>query len=121
MSARPAVAILEDDLASADALAFILRDWGADPVHGLTCDELVGKLGGECAEVRYVIADFNIGPHPNGVEAARAFLKHAPAARVLILTGTFHRRGEVAALSAGFDLMFKPSRAEDIIAWLERA
>lgn len=117
----PLVAILEDDPSSADALEMILTDWGAAVVHALNAEALTAQLGSRIGELRYLISDYNIEGHPNGVDAARALLKQTPLMRVLILTGTFRRRAEAVAAAAGFDVLFKPARAADIINWLERA
>ena len=119
MAAPRLVAILEDDQSSADALALILTDWGAETIHAHTAEEVLARVG-DAGALSYLIADFNIGPNPNGVAAARTLLAAAPHLRVLILTGTFRRRGEAVANAEGFDVLFKPARAEEIIAWLER-
>lgn len=121
MASTRLVAILEDDPVSADALALILADWGAATMHAYTADDIVARLNGDLEKLHYVIADFNIGEHPNGVEAARALQAAAPHVRVLILTGTFRRRGEAVAQAQGFDVLFKPARADEIIGWLEKA
>ncbi|MGE0830898.1 MAG: response regulator [Hyphomonadaceae bacterium] len=119
MSSARTVAILEDDAAAADALTLILADWGAHTIHGLTAEDVLSRVE-RAEQLDYLIADFNIGAHPNGVSAARKLKEAAPHLRVLILTGTFQRRGEVIAQAEGYDVMFKPARAEEIIAWLEQ-
>lgn len=119
--AAPIVAILEDDEASADALSLIVSDWGAETVKAMRAEAILSQLGAHAARLACIIADFNIVDCPNGVEAAHALRAACPQARVLILTGTFHQRGEEIARDAGFDVMFKPARAEDIITWLARA
>lgn len=119
MGAAPIVAILEDDADSAEALALIVSDWGAETIRATTAAAVLQALGGR--DLGWIIADFNIEDCPNGVDAAAALLAARPGARVLILTGTFHQRGEEAARAAGHDVMFKPARADDIVAWLARA
>ncbi len=116
MSSPPLVGILEDDGPSADALSLIISDCGADSVHALTAADVLA-LASE-RRLSHLIADFNLGDVPNGVDAARELLAACPDLRVLILTGTFHKRGEVAAAAAGFDMMLKPARAEAIEAWI---
>lgn len=120
MTEKRIVAILEDDPASSDALAMIVSDWGAEIVQALTAADIVGILGGRACDIHCVIADFNIAGRPDGVTAARALQAAAPSARVLILTGSLQTDGETSAAAAGYDVIFKPARAEDIIAWLER-
>lgn len=119
--AAPIIAILEDDEASADALSLIVADWGAEPIKAMKAEAILAELGADTARLTWIIADFNIVDCPNGVEAAHAIRTICPHARVLILTGTFHQRGEEIARDAGFDVMFKPARAEDIITWLAAA
>lgn len=116
----PLVAVLEDDAGSAEALAMILNDWGADVVHGAALDPLVASLGPRLSEVRYIITDFHLGDGPDGVSLVLALASATPHARVLVLSGSFHGRASAAAARAGFDVMQKPARAEAIVAWLER-
>lgn len=115
----PLVAILEDDDASAEALEIILSDWGAEVVRALNVDQLSETLGPRVRELRHLISDYNIEGHPNGVEAASALRRLIPEVQILILTGTFRRRADAVVAAAGFDILFKPARAEEIIAWLE--
>lgn len=115
------VAILEDDPDSADALSLIVSDWGAEPVHATTAEAVLAALGDRTDALAWIIADFNIENCPNGVEAAASLQRACPDARVLILTGTFHKRGEDVAKAAGYDIMFKPATADDIVDWLALA
>jgi DNA-binding NtrC family response regulator len=117
---KPLVAIVEDDPGSAEALEMILRDWGADVVHGVDPHDIVAALGPRAAEVGWIITDFHLGPGPDGVSLVRSLVAAIPQARVLVLSGSFHGRASVAAAQAGFDVMQKPARADLIVAWLER-
>lgn len=112
------VAILEDDAASADALSFLIADCGGVAIHGVTPEDLLRRLGPKAAELSHIVSDFHLGDGPDGVSAARALKVAAPDARVLILTGTFRRRGEEMAVEAGFEIMFKPARPAELTAWL---
>lgn len=114
----PLVAILEDDAASAEALAIILHDWGAQVVHGIGLDKLVAALGPRLGDVRYIITDFHLGDGPDGVSLVSTLASAVPNARVLVLSGSFHGRASAAAAKAGFDVMQKPARADAIVAWL---
>jgi len=118
MSSALIVAVLEDDPASADALALILSDSGHACVHGLTAEDILTKLDGDTTRLTAIIADFNIGDHPHGVDAATVLLRVAPHARVLILTGSMRKRGEAVARTIGYEVMYKPARADAIIGWL---
>lgn len=119
-SAKPLVVIFEDDDASAEALSFVLRDWGADVVRGEVAEDVVRDLGAQLERIGWIITDFNLGPGPDGVALTQTLLPHAPQARVLVLTGSFQGRAANAAAEAGYELMHKPAQADDIIAWLQR-
>lgn len=118
---KPLVLIIEDDPSSAEALAFILRDWGADVVHGTDNAAVMAAIGPRLADLRWIITDFNLGNELDGVTLVQRLKQSAPVARVLVLSGSFHGRASAAAEKAGFELMQKPARADAIVAWLERA
>ena len=119
-AARPLVVIIEDDKHSADALALILTDWGADVVHGASPKEALEALGSRADAVGWIITDFHLGPGPDGVSLLPTLARAAPRARILVLSGSSHGRANSAAARAGLELMRKPARAEAIVAWLER-
>lgn len=118
---KPFVLLLEDDAASAEALAMILRDWGAEVAHAAHGRELTRALNGRSHSIRFVIADFNLGDGPDGVSLAQQVANLAPQSRVLVLSGSFHGRASAAAQDAGFTFMRKPARADAILAWLEQS
>jgi DNA-binding NtrC family response regulator len=118
---KPLVVVIEDDPASSEALSLILRDWGADVVTAASANAAVAALGARAAETSAIITDYNLGPGPDGVSGVRTLALLAPAARVLVLSGSFHGKATRAAAKAGFELMSKPANAEAIIAWLTRA
>jgi len=120
-NAKPLALIIEDDPGSAEALALILRDWGADVAHGMSSDGIGAALGPRAGDVRWIITDFHLGAGPDGVTLVQSLARSAPQARVLVLSGSFHGRATAAAADAGFEVMQKPARAEAIVAWLERA
>ncbi|MFZ2031179.1 MAG: response regulator [Vitreimonas sp.] len=115
------VVIIEDEPAAADALALIIQDWGADVAVGSNTSTIAQQLGSRLNDVGWIIADFNLGPGPDGVALAQEFASAAPSAKVLVLSGSFHGRATAAAAKAGYELMQKPARAEMIVSWLERA
>ena len=122
MSARTnTVVIIEDEPAAADALALIIRDWGADVAVGSDVKTLAEQLGPRVSQVGWIITDFNLGPGPDGVALVREFSSVAPDAKVLVLSGSFSARATAAAAKAGYEIMQKPARAEMIVSWLERA
>jgi ActR/RegA family two-component response regulator len=110
---RPVVVIIEDDAASAAALELTVIDWGGDVV---TRDMLAGHRA-----ARAIIADFDLGPGPDGVSVSRQLKQIAPDARVLVLSGVFNGKAASAAAGAGFDFMAKPASAAAIMAWLDNA
>lgn len=117
-SVRPLAVVIDDDPGAAEALALTLQDWGADVVSGACASEVLTLVRG--ARVSWVITDFELGPHANGVSDIAPLLAAAPAARVLVLSGAPLDQARRAAAGAGFDYMSKPATAEAIGAWLER-
>lgn len=120
-STSPLALVIEDDAASAEALAFILRDWGAEVVCAAAANHVYAALGARLSDLRWVITDFNLGDGDNGVEVALHLASTAPQARILVLSGSFQGRAAEAAERAGLDFMNKPARADAIITWIERA
>jgi DNA-binding NtrC family response regulator len=118
---RPLALIIEDDLASAEALAFILRDWGAEVLHGRDGPSAEAAINDRLHELAWIISDFHLGNGPDGISVVKRLSRAAPQARVLVLSGSFHGRATDAAALAGYEVMQKPARAEAIVAWLERA
>lgn len=118
--AKPLVIIIEDDPASAEALALILRDWGAEVLHGVATAPIQASLAGRDGEVRWIITDFHLGEGADGVTVVRELTAKTPNARVLVLTGSFQGRAGAVARDAGFEVMEKPALAKKIVDWLER-
>jgi len=116
---KPFVLLIEDDVASAEALSMILRDWGAEVAHAPDASALHQAWGARASTVHFIIADFHLGGGPDGVSLAQNVRASAPKSRVLVLSGSFHCKAIVAAQAAGFHFMNKPARADAILAWLE--
>lgn len=117
---RPLALVIEDDTGSAEALALILRDWGAEVAHA-SGETALPALADKMVALRWIITDFHLGNGPDGVTLVKRLVQLAPQARVLVLSGSFHGRATEAAEQAGFEVMQKPARAEAIVSWLERA
>lgn len=117
---RPLVLLLEDDAASAEALGFVLSDWGAEIRYAANADTLSNFVSDIAGDVQFIIADYNLGCGPDGVSLAIEVASDSPGSRVLVLSGSLKGEARRAAERAGFDMMSKPARAEDIVAWLER-
>jgi DNA-binding NtrC family response regulator len=116
----PLALLVEDDAAAAEALLLILRDWGAEVIHGDGGDALLTAAAERMSEVRWIITDIHLGGGEDGISLVKRLKNAAPAARVLVLSGSFSGRATADAAQAGFDVMQKPARAKSIIAWLER-
>lgn len=115
------VVIIEDEPEAADALATIIRDWGAEVAIGSDVEVVAQQLGPRLNQVGWIITDFNLGPGPDGVTRVREIAKVVPGAKVLVLSGTLRGVADLAAAKAGYEIMHKPARAEKIVSWLERA
>jgi DNA-binding NtrC family response regulator len=116
---RPLILLLEDDHASAEAMQLVLRDWGAEVVHGAGADDVASNAGARAEMADIIITDFHL-PLANGVSAAQTLRRRAPRARVLVLSGSLSNDAKQAAKGAGYAFMRKPAPLSDIIAWLER-
>lgn len=114
------VLLVEDDAAAAEALVMILRDWGAEVIHGAD-DAGIAAVAERLPEVRWIITDFHLGKGEDGIALIKRLRGDAPDARVLVLSGSFSGRATAEAADAGFEVMQKPARAKSIIEWLERA
>jgi DNA-binding response OmpR family regulator len=116
---RPLILLLEDDYASAEAMQLVLRDWGADVVHGAGAEDITQSAGALAANATMIITDFHL-PATNGVSAAQQLRARAPRARVLVLSGSLNNDAKHAAKGAGYAFMPKPTPTREIIAWLEQ-
>lgn len=117
---RPFIVVIEDDTASAAALELTLRDWGADVVCGHLSDALLRSASQRQGAISAIIADFDLGPRPDGVAVSKRLHEVAPQTPVLVLSGAFNGKAAYAAAAAGFDFMNKPAPASAITAWLDR-
>lgn len=116
---RPLVLLLEDNPASAEAMALVLRDWGAEVVHGAGVEEIAAAAGARTASAAIIIADFHL-PAADGVRAAQQLRARAPDARVLVLSASLNNDASRAAQGVGYAFMSKPAPPRAIIAWLEQ-
>ena len=119
METRPLILLLEDHCGSAEAMQIVLRDWGADVVHGADADDVASTAGANTPRATIIITDFHL-TDTDGVSAAKQLRKRAPRAQVLVLSGSLNNDAKRAAKSAGYTFMHKPAPPRDLIAWLER-
>jgi DNA-binding NtrC family response regulator len=117
---RPLILLLEDDAAAAEALQLVLRDWGADVVHGLDAAQVVAAAGARASGASMIITDFHLGDEVTGVTLAQQLRARAPEARVLVLSGSVSGEAQRAATDAGYAFMRKPAPPRAIIDWLEQ-
>lgn len=118
---RPLILILEDDTVSAEALALVLSDWGAEVFHAPDRTALERRAPDGLRDLRYIIADYHLGDGPDGIALACAVMQAAPNAKALVLSGFFRfSDAEARAAEAGFEILPKPADPGSILAWLER-
>lgn len=117
----PLAILIEDDADAADALKLLLADWGAETIAGSRRGDILAALEVRESAVRWIIADYDLGPGPTGIALARELSRTLPEARVLVLTGALSERADRDAKDAGYKLMRKPASAAAIINWLEGA
>lgn len=118
-SAAPLAIVIEDDAEAADALSLLLADFGARAVVGLEGEDILDALGAHTKAVRWIIADYDLGPGPTGIVRADKLRRMLPQARVLVLTGAISDRPDRDARDAGYDIMRKPASPDAIVGWLE--
>lgn len=118
-TSRPLILLLENDVATAEAMQLALRDWGADVACGGDADDVTTAVGSRAQAARIIITDFHLAA-TDGVSAAKHLRKRAPGAQVLVLSGSVNNDARRAARSAGYAFMQKPTPARDLFAWLER-
>lgn len=100
-------------------MQIVLRDWGADVVHGADADGVTSAAGAQAAHATIIITDFHL-KRTDGVSAAKQLRKRAPRAQVLVLSGSLNNDAKHAAKGAGYAFMQKPAPARDLVAWLEQ-
>ena len=64
---RPLALIIEDDEASAEALSFIVNDWGAEVLASADGAMAEAAIAGRLDQLRWIITDFHLGDGPDGV------------------------------------------------------
>ena len=118
---NPSSLIIEDDPAAAEALLLILRDWGAEVLHGASGDAVAAACAARHAELRWIITDFHLGDGPDGVTLVQAPLRPRRKRACWCCRARSTARHGGGGPRPGFEVMQKPARAKAIVAWLERA
>jgi DNA-binding NtrC family response regulator len=118
--AKPLVVVIEDDLASAEALVMLLRDWGGEAHHFGSATAAAAGLGPRIRDVIAIISDYHLGAGLDAIQGAHALKAQAPRARILMMSGSFHGKSANASEIAGLPLIQKPADATKILAWLDQ-
>lgn len=118
---KPVILVIEDEPEAREALELILQDWGGEIIAGAHERDIAAAVAGRWNEIRYIIADFDLGPEPDGVTLAQRFARRAPRARVLVMSGLLSADATRAAARAGYSFVPKPATAKTILTWLENA
>jgi DNA-binding NtrC family response regulator len=119
-SAKPVILVIEDEAEAREALGLILQDWGGHIIAGAN-ERDFDAVDGRWSDIKYIIADFDLGAAPDGVTLAQRLVRRAPGARVLVLSGQMSAEAPRAAARAGYAFLPKPATAKTITAWLESA
>ncbi|MDD3446334.1 MAG: PAS domain-containing protein [Zavarzinia sp.] len=101
------IALVEDNREIASALADLMRDWGADVIHGTTTTDIIANLGGRLPDL--VVADWHLGEEDSGFKAFDALegLAGGPLPG-LILTGDYDLGQLKAVNTARRKVLHKP-------------
>lgn len=99
-------------------MQLVLRDWGAEVVHGADDEAVLVAAGPRLANATVIITDFHLY-ETDGVSAAQRLRRRAPRTRVLVLSGSISNDARLAAKAAGYAFIRKPAMKREIIAWLE--
>ena len=111
------IAVIDDDAGISEALASLLRAWGATAVCARDGDELLRALSGRRPDA--VIADRNLGGGEDGfVVLNRLEERLGGTLPSLIFTGEYNVNDQQRANDAGRRVLHKPVRAEALLAAL---
>jgi two-component system, sensor histidine kinase len=108
------IAIIDDDMSVSEALASLLRAWGASTVCASDGDELLRELSGRRPDA--VIADRNLGKSVDGFTVLNQLEAHwGGTLPSLILTGDYDVNDLERANSAGRRILHKPVWADSLL------
>lgn len=100
---------VDDDSTQLDAMAAVLRQWGATALCAESAAAAVSLVIDQGAAPDAIIADFRLRDHQNGAAAIRAIVKavgsYVPA---MILTGDTEPARIAEATASGYVLLHKP-------------
>jgi CheY-like chemotaxis protein len=114
----PRIVILDDDALIGAGLVLLARDAGYEAA---LFRSLADATAAGILVMHAIISDFDLGPGPNGIEAANALrANRSPAPPVLIVTAQRRRSVDRAARAAGFEVSSKPTSPVFLRNWLAR-
>lgn len=115
------VLIVDDSSSLRQAVSFVLKEMGYDPIEACNGSDALGKLDGK--RVHLIISDLNM-PNMDGIAFVRE-VKKLPAHKftpVIMLTtesgGTRRQEARAAGVSAWAVKPFEPSRLVELVSKL---
>lgn len=116
LSERPLVVVIENERKLAEALRFLIEDWGYVCVAAPSSRVLARTLGPDILNVKAVIVDFFLDDGLTGDKAAAA-VAAAIGAKVPTIITTAHTA--LADRQAGYPVLPKPFDPEVLRHWLK--
>ena len=111
------IALIDDEASVSEAMAELLRSWGATPVCASSGEELLRALSGRKPDA--VIADRNLGRGGDGFVVLSELEKQLGGALPsLILTGQYDLTSQQQANRAGRRVLHKPVWGDTLLAAL---
>ncbi len=106
------VAIVENDPVILEGLSEMLRQWGCQPVAGLTPGQVQGQLEQLRLKPQLILSDLHLGVSASGFEAVDALRRVAGNVSVpaVVLTGDLSPHHQQRAKAQGVRLEHKPLR-----------
>lgn len=115
-SPPPIVAIVENDQLAADALLYLMRDWGYQPIVGRSASEVAKALGARIQSVRAIVVDYQLDDGFTGIRAASAlFAAIGHPVPAIVTTGY----PLIAEKEGAFPVLWKPFDPWLLQNWLD--
>jgi FixJ family two-component response regulator len=114
-SARPLVAVIEDDYRASLALTMLIDDWGFTSLAGRCAREIVRTLGHRIFNVAAIVTDVEIDGQMRGIKDAEAIaLAVGRPVPTIVTTG----HGDFAAIASSYPVIRKPFDPDILHKWL---
>jgi two-component system, sensor histidine kinase len=115
-SPRPIVAIVENDQMAADALLYLMRDWGYQPIVGRSASQVAKALGARIESVRAIVVDYQLDDGFTGIRAASALVAAIGRPVPTIVTTGYPL---IAEKEEAFPVLWKPFDPWLLQNWLD--